>query len=103
MTNENNLSGAIKRHADLVLRAGSETHDTDEWRRRSIEYHLAHALYHIALAQMGHRVDPVTGKHPLAHAMVRCGMALEMVDPAVNHTDQKYQPSGPTTGGCDDG
>jgi hypothetical protein len=58
---------------DTVIKTmieGEATHKGDEWKRRSAEEHLMHALQHIMEATSG-----CTNEPHVAHALTRCAIA----------------------------
>jgi hypothetical protein len=59
------VGGVLERHK----------HKGEAWRRRSVGYHLRHAVKHLALHLVGVRGEP-----HLAHAATRMLMALTMIE-----------------------
>lgn len=59
-----------------VLEYGDAKHPREQWRSKTIRYHLDHAMAHIKKHWWGMHIDTESGRSQLAHAFVRIGMAM---------------------------
>jgi hypothetical protein len=58
-----------------VMREGAHKHPANDWKQRSVEFHVRRAQLHLSLLRNG---DKATTEDHAAHAMVRLLMAVTL-------------------------